>query len=118
MNDLLDIKEHLLSLGFTVDDRNTSLDSGGTYVTYHHNNPDLSTGLKKFVKARGYVNRDGRVYGPSGNQHENFNHPDTTEHSWIAVAKYRDGRGGGRRGTSVSFNSFRVDVRSLKGVTR
>jgi hypothetical protein len=113
---LLDaVKAHLLSKGFKLDTRGSSPD--GRYTSFSHPNPELSTEIKQHVKSLGFVNTDGRKYGPSGNQHENFDHPETVkdfaqgkfgkEHTGnsdtVQVAKYKDGRGGGSRGTSVTL---------------
>jgi hypothetical protein len=103
------VEKHLKSKGFTLDKNNTSAD--GRTKTYHHPDQELASGIKDHVKSLGLVNEDvdrsgkPRKYGPSGNQHENFNKPgESSGGDFIQVGKHKDSRGGSQRGTSVSLN--------------
>jgi hypothetical protein len=114
--ELEDLRSQLVSGGFEVNKDQSTED--GKSMTYTHPDPAKAKEIKQAVKSLGFKNTDldakgkPRTYGPSGNQHENFEHANSSpndwktgeEHDWVQVAKYKDGRGGGSRGTSVSLH--------------
>lgn len=75
--ELEDVRSHLLQKGFKVNKDQSTED--GKSVTYTHSDPNLSTEIKQYWK-------------------------NGIERDWLQVAKYKDGRGGGSRGTSVSLH--------------